>query len=323
MIAMPRRLSVSHYMPEDHGSHADFIAPWAKAVEVASAGALSLEVHTGASPLGKLENQYEQVATKAVDISHSPAGLPEGRFPLTTLLNLPFMAASSAEGTYLLNALLGDYLAPEYEGLKVLALHADSGGVLHTRDQLVTRLEQLRGLRLRCPAGPMEAALRLLGAVPVPLTPPNIRAAAEEGRIDGAVMAWDVLAYTGTAQIFRHHTDTKLYVSPLYFVMNGESWRDLDSQAQAAIEGCSGPALADRFPIWWQGWEAPGRALGLADGQVMGALAPEELARWRSAAAPAVDAHVDLLVAAGHAGARATYEAALALRDADPAQKEF
>lgn len=319
---MPRRLSVSHYMPEDHGSHADFIAPWAKAVELASAGALALTVHSGASRFGKLEDQYAQVVSGAVDVAHSPAGLPAGRFPLTTLMNLPFMAASSEQGTQLLDALLESHLGPEFDGLKVLALHADSGGVLHTRDELVTRLEQLRGLRLRCPAGPMEAALRLLGAEPVPLTPPSIRAAAEEGRIDGAVMAWDVLAYTGTDRIFRHHTDTKLYVSPLYFVMNGASWKSLGPREQDALDRCSGPALAHRFPLWWRAWEAPGRALGLADGQVMGALSPAELQRWRETAAPAIEAHVDALTAAGHAGARTTYEAALALRDRDPDEQE-
>lgn len=314
MTGMPRALAVSHYMPEDHGTHADFIAPWARAVEAASGGALSLTVHSGASALGRLESQYGQVVSGAVDVAHSPAGLPEGRFPLTTLLNLPFMASSSDEGTRLLNALVETHLAPEYDDLKVLGLHADSGGVLHTRDRLVTRLEELEGLRLRCPAGPMEAALRLLGAEPVPLTPPGIRAAAEAGRIDGAVMAWDVLAYTGTAGIFRHHTDTKLYVSPLYFVMNGASWRSLDRGSQEALDGCSGPALARRFPGWWQSWEAPGRALGLAEGQVMGALSPDELERWREVAAPAVESHVDGLVAAGHGAARTTYEAALALR---------
>ena len=302
-------------MPMEHGSHADFIAPWARAVEEASGGALSLDVHTGASALGQLQNQYAQVAAGVVDVAHSPAGLPEGRFPLTTLVNLPFMAASSAQGTHILDGLLATHLAAEYDGLKVLVLHADSGGVLHTRDRLVTRMEDLEGLRLRCPAGPMEAALRLFGAEPVPLTPPHIRAATEAGRIDGAVMAWDVLAYTGTADILRHHTDTKLYVSPLYFVMNGASWDSLDPASREAIDACSGPTLAARFPAWWQAWEAPGRALGLGEGQVMGALAADELRRWRETAAPAIESHVDALVAAGHAGARKTYEAALALRD--------
>ena len=159
MNAMPRRLDISHYMPDDHGSHADFIAPWAKAVEAASGGTLALTVHTGVSALGKLENQHAQVASGQVDVAHSPAGLPEGRFTLTTLMNLPFMASSSAQGTQMLNALLEPHLAAEYHGLKVLALHADSGGVLHTRDALVTRLEQLEGLRLRCPAGDRKSVV--------------------------------------------------------------------------------------------------------------------------------------------------------------------
>ena len=308
-------LNVSHYMPEDHGSHADFIAPWARAVEAASGGELSVTIHSGASALGRLDNQYAQVLSGAVDVAHSPAGLPDGRFPLTTLMNLPFMASSSAQGTAILNALLPGHLASEFQDLKVLVLHADSGGVLHTRDELVTRQEQLAGLRLRCPAGPMEAALRLLGAEPVPLTPPHIKAAADEGRIDGAVMAWDVLAYTGTGDIFRHHTDTKLYVSPLYFVMNGQSWRSLSPAQHEAVERCSGGGLAGRFPAWWQAWEAPGRALAFTDGHVLGELTRSELARWQRAAAPAVEAHVEGLVAAGHADARRTYAAALALRD--------
>lgn len=314
---MPATLRVSHYMPEDHGSHADFIAPWARSVEAASGGRLSVTVHSGASAFGRLEDQYAHVVSGTVDVAHSPAGLLAGRFPLTTLLGLPFMAGSSAQGTRMLNALLPTHLALEFDDLKVLALHADSGGVLHTRDGLVTRLEELRGMRLRCPAGAMEAALRCLGATPVPLTPPHVRAAAEAGRIDGAVMAWDVLAYTGTGGIFRYHTDTTLYVSPLYFVINGARWRDLGRPEQDAIARCSGSALAARFPGWWQAWEAPGRAIGHGEGHVMGALAPSERERWRREAIPAVQAHIQALAAAGHAGARPVYEAALALRECD------
>ena len=91
---------------------------------------------------------------------------------------------------------------------------------------------------------------------------------------------------------------------------------------QAAVERCSGDALARQFPAWWQAWEAPGRALGLGEGQVMGALAPDELERWRRTAAPAVEAHVEALAAAGQTDARATYQAALALRARHPAQQE-
>jgi TRAP-type transport system periplasmic protein len=312
--AVPVHLNVSHYMPPDHGTHVDFIAPWARDVETASGGALSITVHTGESPLGLLDNQYDQVASGKVDVAHSPSGLPAGRFPRTLLLNLPFMTSSAGQGTRMLWELLDRQLAAEYAEFQVLALHCDSGGVLHTRDGPVTCLEQLAGLRLRCPAGPMEAALRCLGAIPVPLTPPKIRAAAEAGEIDGAMMAWDVVAYTGIAPIFRFHTDTKLYASPLYFVMNRARWQALPADLQRAVTSASGPALIERFGAWWQGWEAPGRACADAPGQVVTRLPAGELERWRQAAAPAIEDHVDRLTRAGVSDARDVYEAALALR---------
>jgi len=59
-----------------------------------------------------------------------------------------------------------------------------------------------------------------IGAEPVHLLPPAIRGAAETGDIDGAIMAWDVLAYTQTQNIFRYHYTDVFYVSPLYLVMN-------------------------------------------------------------------------------------------------------
>lgn len=312
----PIVLHVSHYMPPSHGSHTDFISPWATAVEAASAGAISVVVHTGETSLGRLEMQYDQVVSGTVDVAHSPAGLPRERFPLTQLLNLPFMATSADQGTRALWSLLAGPLAEEYAGLHVLALHMDSGGVLHTRERAVSRLEDLAGLRLRCPAGPMEAVIHHLGAIPVPLAPPAIHRAATAGEIDGAVMAWDVLAYTRTDAIFRHHTDTKLYASPLYFVMNRARWLALPEPLRQAVDRVSGAALIERFGGWWQEWEAPGRAAAHALGHHIVRLPPAELQRWRQAAAPSVESHVAALMRAGHKQARTVYETALSLRDA-------
>ena len=48
-------------MPRDHGTHRDFIAPWARAVEACSGGRLRVTVHDGDSPLGRLAQQHAQV----------------------------------------------------------------------------------------------------------------------------------------------------------------------------------------------------------------------------------------------------------------------
>ena len=282
----PTIIDVSHYMPRDHGTHVDFVAPWARAVE--QTGAVRVRVHAGDSALGRLDHQFAQVAGGAVDVAHSPCSLPAGRFPASCLLSLPFLCSGSRQGTRLLWSLFQAGRLPEYDGFKVLALHADSGGVLHTRDRPVTRLEDLAGLRLRSPFGAMEQALAALGAIPVALHPPQIHAAVASGQVDGAVMAWDVVAYTRTADLLPFHTDTRLYVSPLYFVMNQARYAGLSTAARAAVDQASGAALVRRFPAWWTAWERPGRLLADRPGQVVVSLAHGELERWRAIAAPAI-----------------------------------
>lgn len=305
-------LRVSHYMPEDHGTHGDFIAPWARAVETLSGGVAHVTVHSGGSSLGKLEHQYDQVVSGAVDVAHSPAHLPPGRFPRTTLIGLPFLASGAASGGALLQGLLERFLRTEFAGLHVLALHADSGAVLHTRDRPVARLEDLAGLRLRCAPGVMAEALACLGAVPVPLAPPQIEAAVAARTIDGAVMAWDVLAYTRTADALRCHVDTALNATPLYFAMNAARYAALPEPVRAAVDAAS-RELAPRFPGWWRGWEARGRALAQGPWHHVDRLEPGELARWRQVAAPALSTHLDALRRGAVPEAWDIYRAAVAM----------
>ena len=282
-------IHVSHYMPEDHGTHVDFIAPWARAVEQAASGALRVCVHSGTSALGRLENQYAQVADGTADVAHSPAHLPPGRFPCTGVLGLPFMAPSSAEAARVLWQLHQDgALADEFADFHVLALHADSGALLHTRDGSIHHAGDLKGLRIRSPNPAVSAALACLGATPVQVAPPSIRAAVDAGALDGAVMAWDVLAYSNTADAFLHHLDAKLFFAPLYFVMNGARYRALDDAVRTAIDSVSGDALVEKFPAWWAKWEAPGAALGRAPGHHVATLDADVLARWRAAVQPAI-----------------------------------
>jgi TRAP-type C4-dicarboxylate transport system substrate-binding protein len=302
-------LEVSHYMPVTHGTHGDFIAPWARALERRSSGAISVTIHDGSTALGLLANQYEQVRRGAVDVAHCVGSLPPHRFPRLSIAGMPFLADSAASGTNLLWHLLPRHLAPEFAEFKVLALHADAGGLLHTKDRPIERLEDLAGLRIRTPNPLISAMIERLGAVPVPLAPPEINAALRNGIIDAAAMPWDVVLYTRTEELLRCHLDTRLYVSPLYFVMNRARYERLAPELQAAIDDVSGAALVGRFGAWWERWEAAGVSAVIARGHTMTRLSEAERARWRAAVEPAIGAHLDGLSCEG-IDARAIYEAA-------------
>ncbi len=172
------------------------------------------------------------------------------------------------------------FLADEFAPLHVLALHADSGGVLHLRDTKLSSLADLAGKRIRTPAGPITEAIAAVGAEPVHLLPPAIGKAAADGAIDGAIMAWDVLAYTQTHTIFHHHYLDVFYVSPLYLVMNPDSRARLSEAERRALDAASGADLARRFGDYWQAWSAPGRALAEAPGHTLEPLPPFDIGRF-------------------------------------------
>lgn len=295
-------LVVSHYMPLDHGTHVDFILPWTQRVQ-AACPSLEFEIHGEGSSFGLLQDQFDQVLSRTVDIAHSPASLPAGRFPLTNLMNLPFLVEDSGQASERLWAAHAAHLKAEFAPLHVLALHADSGGVLHMRDTPVRTIEDLAGKRIRTPAGVIADVMRSVGAEPVHLLPPAIHEAARRGEIDGAIMAWDVLAYTQTQQFFRHHYLDVFYVSPLYLVMNDETYASLTDEERRALDGNAGADLAGRFGEYWKQWSAPGRALAEEDGQHLNWLPTEIMTALRAAARRCTGAYLDGLTALPHARA--------------------
>jgi TRAP-type C4-dicarboxylate transport system substrate-binding protein len=302
-------LTVSHYMPTNHGTHVDFIEPWARALERRSRGEIIATVLDGTTPFGQLANQFEQVRSGAVDVAHCVGSLPPGRFPRLAIVGMPFLAATAEAGTRLLWHLLPDHLAPEFAEFKVLALHADGGGLLHTRDRPIERLEDLAGLRIRTPNPLISDMVRRLGAQPVPLAPPEINAALHRGAIDAAAMPWDVVLYTDTADILRYHLDTRLYVSPLYFVMNRARYEDLAPHLRQAVDDVSGDALIGRFGAWWTRWEGEGIAAILERGHTVTRLAERERERWQDMLRPVIHERLAALAADG-IDAHAIYAAA-------------
>ena len=141
-------------MPADHGTHRDFIEPWARALEARSDGRLRVTVHTATPPLGALERQYEQVATRRG--RRRPLGREPSRRVASPARSSPARRSSSTprrRGRGSSPPSSPRTCAAEYTraGLHVLALHADSGGLLHTREPIAT-LDDLRGRRIRAPS---------------------------------------------------------------------------------------------------------------------------------------------------------------------------
>ncbi|MBL27858.1 MAG: C4-dicarboxylate ABC transporter [Rhodospirillaceae bacterium] len=304
-------LRLSHFLPPVHGLHKDFMEPWARELEKRSGGTVRVSIFPGTAALGNVAQQYDQVLAGVTDISHGLVGIPRGRFPRTTLMDLPFLFSSADQATRSLWALYKDgLLGDEFKEVKVLALHCHNPGLFHTRDVAVRTMDDLKGLRMRTPSPAISAMLAYLGATPVGMPPGQVYEALQRGTLDGAAFPWDPVNSFKLAEVLNFHLDARVYTTCFYFVMNRRSYQHLPEAARQAIDDISGDNLIPKFGPWWDAWDAPGLKAAVDRGNTILELDDAERAQWREALQPMIEQWLDERTADGIDDARDIYRAA-------------
>lgn len=302
-------LTLSHFLPPVHGIHTDFIEPWARELEERTDGRVAVEIFPGTAALGNVAQQYDQVVAGVTDIAHGLAGIPRGRFPRTSIMDLPFLTEDAGVASRTLWTLYQENPAfqEEYAEVVPLALHCHNGGLIHTRERPVETMEDMEGLRIRTPSPAISSMLEFLGATPVGLPPGQVYENLQRGAIDGTVFPWDPVASFRLAEVLDYHLAAGAYTTCFYFVMNRGTYDGLPEDVRAVIDDMSGDSLVARFGDWWDAWDAPGLAAAQERGNTIVQLSDAERERWREALQPMIEDWLAGMEAEGIDDARDLY----------------
>lgn len=285
-------LRVQHFLSTSSTTHADFIVPWAERLEAQSGGRIAVEIYPAMQLGGAPPALYDQVRDGVVDVVWTLPGYTPGRFPLTEVFELPFMAASAEATSQAAQAFYERHLRAEYGDVHVLMLHVHAPGTFHMRGEPVRRLEDLEGKRVRAPTRVTNDALAALGAVPTGMPVPQVPEALSRGVIDGAVIPWEVARPLRVPELVDSHTEIPgergFYTAVFLFAMNKAVYEGLPDDLKAVIDANSGIALAREIGAVWDAAEAPGRAMAEAEGNAIVRLTEAETARWKAATEPVI-----------------------------------
>jgi TRAP-type C4-dicarboxylate transport system substrate-binding protein len=305
--AQTTELKLAHFLPTANGMHRDFLEPWSRELESCSGGKVKVTIYPAGTQLGNIARLYEQVQTGVVDIAHGLSGIPAGRFERVRLMELPFMVKTADAAAKTSWDLYATYLAPDFSGVKVLALHSPNAGQIHTVAKRVRTIDDLKGLRIRFPSEAIKLMLDHLGAVPVGLPPGAVYENMEKGVIDGAAFTWDTMDSFKLAEITKYHLDAQFYVTTFWFAMNKARHDGLPKDVQACVDKLSGTALAPKFGPWWTEWDRRGLELVKERNHPIDTLGPQERAAWQKALQPMNDKYLAGLEAKGIGNAREIY----------------
>jgi TRAP-type C4-dicarboxylate transport system substrate-binding protein len=305
--AQPKHeLKLAYFVGDQHAM-SQWLIRWSEKLEKDSGGRIAIK-RFPASQMGPVQQHYDFARTGQADIVWFLHGSTPGRFPLTELIQLPYLVGSAEIGTKTLNdaELRMKYLDAEHKGVKVLLLLTHQPGNVHTIKKPIRRADDMKGLRIRFASPTIRDFIAGLGGTPVGVPPTEQVEQLQKGTIDGVFIDYGGAGIAfKMGGILKYSTEMYSYVSSFGVAMNEETWRRLPPDLQVLVTQ-SVAGVEKEIGEAWDALDAPGKKALVDGGAQAIKLSPEENARFRKIGAEVTDAKVKELEGKG-LPARAVY----------------
>jgi TRAP-type C4-dicarboxylate transport system substrate-binding protein len=267
------------YFVGDQHAMSQWLIKWSGELEKGSGGRLVVKRFPNAQ-MGPTPQHYDFARTGQAEVSWFLHGGTPGRFPLTEIINLPFMVGSSEIGTKVINdaELRAKYLDAEHKGLKILLLFTHQPGGPHTTKKAIRNLDDFKGLRLRFASPTVRDLVAALGATPVGVPPTEIAEQLSKGTIDGAFMDYGGVGIAfKLGGIVKYSTELYAYVTSFGLGMNEDFWNRLPPDLKKLVTDTTSGREAEVGRAWDE-LDVPGKkALTDAGGEAIRFPAAEML----------------------------------------------
>jgi TRAP-type C4-dicarboxylate transport system substrate-binding protein len=227
---------------ENTAPYDQVLVPFAKAVEEESEGRIEVAL----KPLGgygKPAELFTMVEKGAIEMAATVQGYHPGRFPQSSVMELPFMFENSIAGTSAMMSLYKEgLLDKDYASVKVLGLYVLPPYPIFTTGKKIQSVKDFRGLRMRAPSTTVGVALSKLGAVPLGIPLNMIGDTIASGYVDAIAYGWDSTTTTkGTAgkvlaDQLKVVIDARLAAPALMIVMNRAAWDAMPPDLRKIVE---------------------------------------------------------------------------------------
>lgn len=263
------------------------LLPWAQKVEKESGGRIKVQMFNTMQLGGTPPQLFDQARDGVVDLTWTVLGYTPGRFPKTEVFELPFITTTGEASSRAIQEYVETYAADEFKGVKLIAVHTHGPGLFHSKNP-ITKLEDLKGMKIRGGSRIINNMLTELGAIPVGMPVVAVTEALSKGVIDGTTIPWEVVPAVKVQEIVKNHTTFAgahgLYNSTFAFSMNRAAYDKLPADLKKVIDNNSGVETAAMMGRAMDEGDKRGRSLAEKAGNNIVTLDATETARWRKTA---------------------------------------
>jgi TRAP-type transport system periplasmic protein len=295
----PIEMKLAYFVGDQHAM-SQWLIKWSDNLAMQSGGRIAVKRFPGGQ-MGPIQQHYDFARTGQADVSWFLHGATPGRFPLTELVQLPYLVGSAEIGTKTLNdaELRSKYLDAEHRGIKVLLLLTHQPGNVHTTKKAIRTTDDMKGMRIRFASPTIREFVAALGGTPVGVVATEQVEQLQKGTIDGTF-----IDYGGAGIAFKmggllkYSTEMYSYVSSFGVGMNEDFWRKLPPDLQQLVMKSMTGVEAEVGQAW-DALDVTGKKAIMDGGGEAIRLSPEENAKFRKIGAEVGEAKVKELEGKG------------------------
>lgn len=291
--AAPIVLKFGTYEPAQAFSVVKVLNPWIERVNKAGEGVVQIQMYPngqlGPDPTQQLKMIVDGVAdiTLGASVAYAP-----GRFPESTVTNVPFIANNMMEASIAVNAMYEKGAFSGWGDILALSMNAQPQYYLHTVKP-VRELKDIAGLKIRTAGKMQQDLISAAGGTPVAESISKVAENISRNVMQGTVGEWQGMDTFRVVDVAKCHTYIPFGTNIFPVAMNKRKFDSMPAKAQEILMANSGMSLLTAYCHEWDGFNESVEKRERADANVTNIdLTPEQKAPWEAALGKAVDAWV-------------------------------
>ena len=296
----PFKLKFAYWMPTKHSLHRAFVK-YADEVKALTNGRVQITLYPGGA-LGGAKQQWDLAVGGIADISFFMPGYTPGRFPLTSVFDLPLIAGGNCTvNTAFGQGVFEKYLEGEYKDAKMLFFFVSEPFTFHTSKKKIESMADMKGLKIRGAGAVQSAFIKELGGTPVTLPITEVYTSMEKGVLDGVLTAFTAMVAYKLYDVSKYSLKAGLTAAPMAVAMNKKTWNSLPPDIQKILDNLRKKYAFECATAYDEDLQ---KSLDMAQskGKVIYPLSKAELAKWEKKIEPLYDQWVEDMEAKGLPG---------------------
>lgn len=306
-------LIISHFLPGNHVVHTDLLEVFAANLEEQTGGRITSEIYS-AGVIGEPGAQYDMAVTGTADITLSVHGFTPGRFPIVSVIELPFFTSSAEVGAEILWTLYNEFpeLQEEHADTTPLWLFTAEPAQILSASKPIEKIEDMKGLRVRSPSPFGNQLIEALGGIPISMPMGNVYEALQKGVIDAAMAPFSAANDFNLMEVSEYITVGNFSMTPFFTVMNTDTYNSLSDSDKELLQSLTGSEMAKKSGAAFDFSGNRGIDAGVERGIEFIELTGDKLNPWQEALEPLVEKWISDMEAQGVPG-REIYDRAVEL----------